>query len=245
MKFDQLQCGCAGAAGGYDGYFKHSAAAAASAASSSGKACCTVCHQLQLQSLAVTYVQSRIQSNVHHAVQCLTATCLELACVRAALRLFYCELNIHSPPGHSVMAIDAADDYDHGYGNNYNHEYGRGYYGDSYGNFHHSGSSAAAASSSGGGSAAAAAASSGKRHLLGDGYTYYGYHNYHDSSSASAAASASGGDASAAASAASSGNVWPLLHLLHLQVVRKEVLAAAFIHKTGFIVSAQGWWQAL
>ena len=101
-----------------------------------------------------------------------------------------------------------ADDFDHGYGSNYNHEYGRGYYGDSYGNFHHSGSSAAAAaSSSGGGSAAAAAASSGKRHLLGDGYTYYGYHNYHDSSSASAAASASGGSASAAASAASSGNL--------------------------------------
>ena len=94
MKFGQLRCGCAGAAGGYDGYFKHSAAAAASAASSSGKACCTVCHQLQLQSLAVTYVQSQIQSNVHHAVQCLTATCLELACVRAALRLLYCELNV-------------------------------------------------------------------------------------------------------------------------------------------------------
>jgi len=55
-----------------------------------------------------------------------------------------------SPQGHSVVAIDAADDYDHGYGGNYNNEYGRGYYGDSDGNFHHSGSSAAAAASSSG-----------------------------------------------------------------------------------------------
>ena len=29
----------------------------------------------------------------------------------------------------------AADDYDHGYGNNYNFDYGRGYYGDNHGNF--------------------------------------------------------------------------------------------------------------
>jgi len=48
MNFDPLQCGCAGAAGGFDGYFKHSAAAAAASASSSGKACHTACHWLQL-----------------------------------------------------------------------------------------------------------------------------------------------------------------------------------------------------
>ncbi len=92
MNFSQLH-GCAGVVGGYDGYFKHSAAAAASAASSSGKAGHTVCHQLQLQSLAATDVQSSIQSKMHHAVQCLTATCLEFACVRAALHVFCCGPN--------------------------------------------------------------------------------------------------------------------------------------------------------
>ena len=57
--------------------------------------------------------------------------------------------------------FDYADDYDHGYGSNYNHYYGRGYYGDSYGNFHHSGGSASAAAAASGGSASASAAASG------------------------------------------------------------------------------------
>ncbi len=33
------------------------------------------------------------------------------------------------------LSLCAADDYDHGYGNNYNFDYGRGYYGDNHGNF--------------------------------------------------------------------------------------------------------------
>ena len=79
------------------------------------------------------------------------------------------------------LHLNAADDYDRGYGSSYNTELGRGYY-----------SSSASASASAGG----------RRHLLS---SYYSYHNYQDASAASAAASATGGDASAAATAASSG----------------------------------------
>jgi len=88
MNFDPLQCGCAGAAGGYDGYFKHSAAAAAASASSSGKACHTVWHQLQVHCLAATHVQSYIHCSLHHAVQCSSAFCPEFACVKAILHVF-------------------------------------------------------------------------------------------------------------------------------------------------------------
>ena len=39
-------------------------------------------HNCNLCQVAATHVQSWIQTNVHRVVQCLTATCLEFACVR-------------------------------------------------------------------------------------------------------------------------------------------------------------------
>ena len=143
--------------------------------------------------------------------------------IHAHTRLMYMHVCVHECRLHGInKSCLCADDYDHGYGSNYNEYYGRGYYGDSYGNFHHSGGSASAAAAASGGSASASAAASGRRLL---GYVYYRYRNYHDSSAASAAASASGGDASAAAAAASSGMRQTLLRLPYDVTSRKVRLA--------------------